>query len=267
MAIINYTRAGIRLILLFSVTLVDLIYVLIKKRISNVDVDWGIKYRKEVWGKQMMAIGGIKITRKGEVPQGAHLMVVNHRSSIDPLINLADIPCLPIAKIEFRSWPIIGPGSDFTGIVFVDRSSKESRQKTRDVIAETLRSGRTILIYPEGGTSDTDFTQIFKKGSFEVAAEHGFPVLPVAMEYQDRADNWDHADNFILHFFRRFGKRRTNIELRYGPPIVSDNSWTLLRQSQAWINEQIADMRSSWDGPKWQHDEVKTEKMSGTKVP
>lgn len=255
--IINYIRAGIRLVLLFTVTLLDIFYLLIVRRFKKNEEDWGLRYRKEVWAKQMMAIGGIRLKSVGKIPPGPHLMVVNHRSSIDPLINLADALCYPIAKIEFKSWPIIGAGSAYTGIVFVDRSSKASRIQTRDAIAEALRNGKTVLIYPEGGTSDKDFTQTFKKGSFEVAAEHGFPVLPVTMEYRDRADNWNHEDNFVVHFFKRFGKRRTHIELRYGPPIISDNSWTLLRQSQAWINGQIEDLRSHWDGPDWKSEKAK----------
>ncbi len=210
-----------------------------------------MRYRKEVWAKQMMWIGGIKLRTSGKIPKGPHLVVVNHRSSIDPLINLADILCYPIAKIEFKSWPIIGPGSNSTGIVFVDRSSKKSRHMTRLAIADALKSGMNVLIYPEGGTHDGDLTRLFKKGSFEVAAEYDYPVLPVAMEYKDRADNWDHSENFVAHFFKRFGKARTHIEIRYGQPLKSGNSWTLMRQTQSWINDQIIDMRQSWDGPNW----------------
>ena len=227
-------------------------------------MEWGMKYRKNIWAKQMLTIGGIKLTTKGHIPTGPHLLVVNHRSSIDPLINLADALCYPIAKIEFKSWPIIGPGSDKTGIVFVDRSKKQSRSATRVAIAEALGIGMNVLIYPEGGTADGDLSGTFKKGSFEVAAEHGFSVLPVAMEYRDRRDNWDHSVNFIQHFYQRFGKRQTHVEIRYGEPIRSDNSWTLLRQSQSWINEQINEMRTEWDGPDWRRVHKPVASLSNT---
>ena len=217
---------------------------------------WGMEFRERVWAAQMMKIGAIVIESEAVKPAGAHLIAVNHRSSIDPLINLADILCYPIAKIEFSKWPIIGFGAAQTGIVFVDRSSKESKLATRQAIADTIKAGMNVLIYPEGMTGDGDLTRTFKKGSFEVAAQYGLPVLPVAMEYKEREDNWDHSENFVQHFFKRFGKRKTVIKLRYGTPIVSDNSWTLLRQSQKWINHQIEDMRSDWDGPNWKREVV-----------
>ena len=224
-------------------------------------MSWGIEFRKNIWAKKLMKLGGIKLKSSGQIPDGPHLIVCNHRSSIDPLINLADVLCYPIAKIEFKSWPIIGPGANNSGVVFVDRSNKESRAQTRVAIAETLQKGINVLIYPEGRTHDDDFTRTFRKGSFEVAAEYGFPILPVAIEYKARADNWDHTDNFFIHFLKNFGKRYSYVELRYGPPMHSDNSWTLMRQARAWIDAQIEDMRSTHDGPDWQkRDRVKESK-------
>ena len=210
-------------------------------------------------------MGGVKLKTSGDIPSEPHLIVCNHRSSIDPLINLADVLCCPIAKIEFRSWPAIGQGAANTGVVFVDRSSKTSRKETRSAIAEALKKGMNVLIYPEGRTHDDDLTRTFKKGSFEVAAEYGFPVLPVAIEYQARTDNWDHSENFVVHFLKNFGKRYSHVELRYGPSMRSDNSWTLMRQARAWIDSQIEDMRLSYDGPDWRkHDSVEQSNPIGS---
>ncbi|MCB0601075.1 MAG: 1-acyl-sn-glycerol-3-phosphate acyltransferase [Saprospiraceae bacterium] len=243
-------RAILRLFGLFGLTLFYLIWVLIKNIFSG-NVEEGMRFRKEVWAKHMMRIGGIQLKRVGTPPEHGHLVVVNHRSSIDPLINLADALLFPVAKVEFGRWPIIGQGAWATGIVFVDRSSTASRARTRIAIAEALRKGFNVLIYPEGKTSNRYPTQLFKKGSFEVAAENHFPVQPVAMEYEDRNDNWDHSCNFILHFIRHFGKPVSIVELRYGPVIRSGNYRTLLEKSQSWIDGQIDVMRSAWDGPNW----------------
>lgn len=155
-------RAILRLFGLFGLTLFYLIWVLIKNIFSG-NVEEGMRFRKEVWAKHMMRIGGIQLKRVGTPPEHGHLVVVNHRSSIDPLINLADALLFPVAKVEFGRWPIIGQGAWATGIVFVDRSSTASRARTRIAIAEALRKGFNVLIYPEGKTSNRYPTQLFKK--------------------------------------------------------------------------------------------------------
>jgi len=253
-------RAIFRLTGLFGLTFIYLIWVLIRNAISG-SVEEGMRFRKEVWAKHMMKIGGIRLTRVGTPPEHGHLFVVNHRSSIDPLINLADALLFPVAKVEFGRWPVIGQGAWATGIVFVDRSSLASRSKTRIAIAEALRKGYNVLIYPEGKTSNQYPTQLFKKGSFEVAAEFNFPVQPVALEFKDRSDNWDHTCNFIQHFIRHFGKPVSEVELRYGPVLRSAHYHILLEKSQSWINAQIELMRSNWDGPRWKNHQNSQQKV------
>ena len=255
----NPTRAILRLITLFSLTLVYLLWLLIRNLFSR-NPERNMRFRKNVWAKHMMKVGGIRVHRVGSPPEGGHLFVVNHRSSIDPLVNLADALLFPVAKVEFGRWPIIGQGAWASGIVFVDRSNRDSRARTRIAIAKAIREGHNVLIYPEGKTSDCYPTQTFKKGSFEVAAAHGFPVQPVAMEYKDRKDNWAHNHNFISHFIRRFGKPVSMVEIRYGPVLRSDNAWSSLHDAKQWIDAEIEDMRSAWDGPQWKS--ISSEKVT-----
>jgi hypothetical protein len=51
-----------------------------------------------------------------------------------------------------------------------------------------------------------------------------------------------------MHYLKNLAKARTDIRLTIGDPIEGDNSWTLLRQSQQWINDQIIEMRKDWGG-------------------
>ena len=156
----NPTRAILRLITLFSLTLVYLLWLLIRNLFSR-NPERNMRFRKNVWAKHMMKVGGIRVHRVGSPPEGGHLFVVNHRSSIDPLVNLADALLFPVAKVEFGRWPIIGQGAWASGIVFVDRSNRDSRARTRIAIAKAIREGHNVLIYPEGKTSDCYPTQTF----------------------------------------------------------------------------------------------------------
>ena len=59
-------------------------------------------------------------------------------------------------------------------------------------------------------------------------------------------DYWDHTESIVGHFFSHFGKRRHELHLEIGKPIASDNAWTLLRASQKWIDEKMAEVHKAW---------------------
>jgi 1-acyl-sn-glycerol-3-phosphate acyltransferase len=104
------------------------------------------------------------------------------------------------------------------------------------------------MIYPEGKTGSQPLTSTFQKGSFDIAAELGIPVIPFEMEYKSLDDYWDHQETMAEHYFKYLAKPRTYMRLSVGEPIVSDNSFALLRQSQQWINDEIVKLRADWGG-------------------
>ena len=81
-----------------------------------------------------------------------------------------------------------------------------------------------------------------------MAAELDVPVIPFIIEYKNLNDYWDHSDTMAGHYFKNLAKPRTDIRLSVGEVIRSDNAWTLLRQSQQWMNDEIVRLRSDWDG-------------------
>jgi 1-acyl-sn-glycerol-3-phosphate acyltransferase len=159
------------------------------------------------------------------------------------------VKAFPVSRAEVRNWPLVGKGSAATGIIFVDKSSRESRAQTRTILLKEMQNGNSILIFPEGHTNVEPLTATFQKGSFEQAAAGGFPVVPFVIEYKDTRDYWDHTDSFAVHLIKRFGKRVTEVVVAFGPPLRSDNPWTLLRGSQQWIDEKIVEVRKAWDVP------------------
>ncbi len=195
-----------------------------------------------------MKILGFKITFSGEYPEDEPcLFVSNHRSALDPIVMLSKLKAYPVSRAEVRNWPLVGKGGQMTGIIFVDKGNKESRAQTRLILLKELQNGHSILIYPEGRTNVATTTSTFQNGSFAQAATVGFRVVPHVIEYKDKEDYWDHTDGFAMYFIKRFGKRTTPIRIVFGEPMRSDNPWTLLRNSQHWIDETIQNVRRDWD--------------------
>jgi 1-acyl-sn-glycerol-3-phosphate acyltransferase len=66
----------------------------------------------------------------------------------------------------------------------VDRAAKDSRIKALTRSIRALKSGRSIMIFPEGGIHSTNFPEMvqpFKDGAFSMAIENQVPLVPISL--------------------------------------------------------------------------------------
>ena len=204
---------------------------------------------RKLWAKSFMFLLNYKVELRGKFPTDRnYLFVGNHRSSLDPFVCLSYLEANPVSRADVRNYPMLGKGAELSGIIFVNKESRSSRSATKDAIHKSLQEGKSIMIYAEGKTGAQPLTSTFQKGSFEVAAELGIPVIPFALEYKSINDYWDHTDTMAVHYFKNLAKPKTYVRISVGEPIQSDNSWALLRQSQQWINDEIVRLRADWGG-------------------
>ena len=188
----------------------------------------------------------IKIEVKGTPPvEGNCLYICNHRSFADPVVILYFIDAFVIAKAEVANYPIINKGAELTGVLWVKRTDKSSRNATRQLMVETLKSGRNILVYPEGTVSTTQKTLPFNPGTCHSAAEEGFKIVPAAIEYRDTSDLWVYH-HFVRQVFHQFSKWRVEVKLEFGDPLYGNDGELLKRQAETWINETMTAMQLNW---------------------
>ena len=107
----------------------------------------------------------------------------NHQSFFDiPLLMSAiDVPKGFIAKKELESWPGISMWMKYIRCIFMDR---ENIRKSAESIVEginTLKSGYSMVIFPEGTRSKGGPTHEFKSGSFKLATKSKVPIVPVTI--------------------------------------------------------------------------------------
>lgn len=228
-------------------TAIVFLIVVILKLTGLLSYKRGLNVRR-AWAWGYCRIYGMQIAWEGEWPEDETcLYVSNHRSSIDPFLIMSRIKLHPVARADLGNYPFMGWGARLTGIILVDRSSRESRKKAKTAIGDELKKGHSILIFPEGGTRTAQFTSTYQIGSFEQAASVGARVIPLVLDYEFKEDYWDHSQTAVTHMIDRFGKWRTRVKIRIGPPLESDNAWTLMRRARAWSDEQIPDLRQDWD--------------------
>jgi 1-acyl-sn-glycerol-3-phosphate acyltransferase len=109
----------------------------------------GLRVRK-FWSRICLGILNFQVEVRGHFPKDRnYLFVGNHRSSLDPFIFLSYGEANPVSRGDVRNYPIIGKGSEITGIIFVDKESKSSRGATKEAIYQALKNGKSIMIYPE----------------------------------------------------------------------------------------------------------------------
>jgi len=87
-----------------------------------------------------------------------------------------------VAKKEMETWPAIGGWMKKIQCVFLDRSNPRSGIKTMQEAVEKIKSGYSVVIFPEGTRSKTGEIGEFKKGSFKLASDSGVKIIPVSIK-------------------------------------------------------------------------------------
>ncbi len=202
--------------------------------------------KRQQWSILMMRVLGVKITKQGKSEYKNVLYLSNHRSYIDPIAKFRHFDALVLAKAEVRSWPVIGYGCSISGVHFVKREERTSRVNARKTIADTIKNGHSILIYPEGTTTDLPKALPFKPSIFRMAAENEVRIVPIAIEYQDPKDAWIGDATFIPHFFQVFAKREVVCKIHYGAPLWDSDGAVLREKVQTWVDGELIEMRRQW---------------------
>ena len=131
-------------------------------------------------------ISGMRIQVVGQPSDASTvLFVANHSSYFDIVALGAKLDASFIAKKEVAGWPGIGKMARIAGTVFVERRARHSRSQ-RDEMSELLgKGGNSLILFPEGTSSNGQGVLPFKSSLFSVAEGElkSLPVQPVSVAY------------------------------------------------------------------------------------
>jgi 1-acyl-sn-glycerol-3-phosphate acyltransferase len=150
-----------------------------------------------------------------EEATGPFIVAANHASYLDVFVLTAVLPPVVgfVAKRELEGNAFAHPLLRRLGTVLVERfDAGQGVEETRKV-AEALRSGGSLAIFPEGTFTRAPGLLPFRMGTFVAAAQAGALVVPVALRgtrSKLRGDDW---------FPRRGG-----VEVVIQPPVHPDGS-------------------------------------------
>ena len=138
------------------------------------------------WGAQLLAILKVRLKVSGRPPTvhaGGALLAANHVSWLDIYLLHSLLPARFISKAEVRGWPLFGWLAEAVGSVFLVREKKSDAMRVNQLMAEHLRQGDCLALFPEGTTSDGSGLQPFFSSLFQPAVDAGAQVWPVYIRY------------------------------------------------------------------------------------
>ncbi|HET6362996.1 MAG TPA: lysophospholipid acyltransferase family protein [Gemmatimonadota bacterium] len=126
----------------------------------------------------------LEVTGRERLERGqTYVLMSNHQSVFDifALFRACDRPFRMVAKRILFWIPILGWSMWMCGFIPIDRSNRESAIRSLERAARKIRSGVSVLVFPEGTRSRDGTLHPFKKGGFMLALEAGVPVVPVVV--------------------------------------------------------------------------------------
>lgn len=176
------------------------------------------------WQGGLMWIFGFRLVQIGRPLPGAVLFVANHVSWVDICILHSQRMMGFVAKREIASWPLVGWLAARGQTIFHQRGNTESLGGVMQVMADRLREGKAVGVFPEGRTRGGHEVGPFHARIFQAAVETGVPVQPVALVYGLKGDAqtivaFGPGESFFANFLRLLGEPARRAEVHFLAPI------------------------------------------------
>ncbi len=137
------------------------------------------------WSCAVLQALDIQVRLDGAIRQG-QLLVANHVSWLDVIVLHALCPQARfVAKADILRWPLIGRLAQGAGTLFVQRERPRSSARILVEMTALLSRGGTVMVFPEGTTSDGFGVLPFRSSLLQAAFAGTCAAQPLALRYAD----------------------------------------------------------------------------------
>ena len=142
--------------------------------------------RVQAWALQFLALWDIHLKVLGRpVQNGPALMVANHISWLDISVIHAARHCRFVSKSDIRDWPLLGTLATGAGTLYIERTSRKDALRMVKDMAEAMKNGDVVAVFPEGTTSDGRDLLPFHANLIQSAILAEAPVQPMSLKFID----------------------------------------------------------------------------------
>ena len=150
------------------------------------------------WSTKMLRVLGIALQVEGVAATGGTLLVANHISWLDIMAVHAVCPQARfVSKADVKAWPLLSRLVDAAGTLYLERERKRDALRVVHTMAQALKDGDMVAVFPEGTTSDGQALLPFHANLLQAAIATGTPVQPVALRFSDSSRAVSRAVEFI----------------------------------------------------------------------
>jgi len=177
-----------------------------------------------LWARYVLWVMRVDVRVAGVPARSPHLLVANHLGYVDILVlaSIADLTF--VAKHHVASWPVVGSLCRFVETVFVRRARGAAVADAVDGIVRALAAGRTVVLFPEGTSSDGRGVLPFYSPLLEAARRAGRPLGWAALAYGTPEQPGAEAETVCWwgdmtlagHFWRLLQLRAIEAEVTFG---------------------------------------------------
>jgi 1-acyl-sn-glycerol-3-phosphate acyltransferase len=183
----------------------------------------------QAWAARMLKLMRIELRVSGLPPaKGPILLVSNHISWLDILVLHAAGYCRFVSKADVKQWPLVGTMATAAGTLYIERESRRDAMRVVHHMAEHLRTGDVVAVFPEGTTGDGITVMPFHANLLQAAIAAEVAALPVALRFIDgRSGQTSFAPSFVGNetlvgsVWRTLSSNSLVAEVNYGEPQVA----------------------------------------------
>jgi 1-acyl-sn-glycerol-3-phosphate acyltransferase len=206
------------------------------------------------WSRILLLIIGVRVESSGLPPcptcgnqSLGSLLLINHTSWLDVFSIAALAPARFVSKAEIGRWPVFGWLAIVVGTLFVERGRRHAVVRTNQAVAERLRAGQLIGVFPEGTTTDGSRLLPFHANLVQPAIDLGAPIRPVGVRFTQRGEPTRAAMfvgqmNLMQSLWRVVTAPYLAVELHWLPPIdpPPSNRHAAARAARSAIAQALA---------------------------
>ena len=150
------------------------------------------------WSAGVLQVLGVTLRASGTAQPGACLLLANHVSWLDIAALHAVVPQARfVSKSDVLRWPLLGWLIRGAGTLFIERERKRDALRVVHTVAQALRDGQTVAVFPEGTTGAGPVPLPFHANLLQAAISTDSRVQLAVLRFADAHQRFSPAADYV----------------------------------------------------------------------